>query len=293
MNFFLLITSLLGFTLTLTAQNQPVPNGDFENWKPFSFCPSIDSLEGYNIYDEFIFTEFGECPTYPIIKKSTDKYSGNYALEMKPYYDGSNYYSSGVYSSLDLFEESIQGIPFTSKPTKLTGYYKFNSGTTGDDFVISVQVSDRFGYSIGDGTIIITESTNAYTKFEILLAYASNNNNNAPSSLVIVLLVGNQTFDTANPLSKAVIDNLQFEYPTPTSTTNYSATSSINVFAANKNINFSENVSDVHVVDMTGASKMQETASTQQLNVATLKSGLYVVTYMYNDTYFSKKIVLE
>ena len=90
-----------------------------------------------------------------------------------------------------------------------------------------------------------------------------------------------------------MIDNLQFEYPTPTSNTNYSATSSINVFAANKNINFSENVSDVHVVDMTGASKMQETASTQQLNVATLKSGLYVVTYMYNDTYFSKKIVLE
>jgi hypothetical protein len=132
----LLIASIIGFSLTSSAQNQPVPNGDFENWMPFSFCPTIDSLEGYNIYDEFIFTQVGTCPTYPIVKKSTDKYSGNYALEMNPYFDGKNYSSSGVYSSIDLFEASIQGVPFASKPTKLTGYYKFNSGTTGDNLVI-------------------------------------------------------------------------------------------------------------------------------------------------------------
>jgi hypothetical protein len=44
---------------------------------------------------------------------------------------------------------------------------------------------------------------------------------------------------------------------------------------------------------MTGVNALQETASTQQVNAANLKSGLYVVTYKYNDNYFSKKIVIE
>jgi hypothetical protein len=105
--------------------------------------------------------------------------------------------------------------------------------------------------------------------------------------------MGNTYMDTADPSTKAVIDNLQFEYATPTVTTHYTSTSSINVFAANKNINFSDNVSDVHVVDMTGVNALQETASTKQLNAGNLKNGLYVVTYKYNDNYFSKKIVLE
>ena len=276
----------------LLAQNQPVPNGDFENWLPFSYCPSIDSLQGYITYDEFIFTEKNACPTYLMAKKSTDKYTGTYALELNPYFDGTKYSSSGVYSSQNMFETSIQGVPFASKPTKLTGYYKFNQGVNDDRLIISVQVSDQNGNSVGDGYLSVSTTVSNYTKFEIILENSANNTN-APKSLVIMFLIGNTIADTADPLTKLVVDDLQFVHDTPTATVNYTTTSPINVYAASKNINFSENVSDVHVVDMVGANKMQEAAPTKTLDAAALTTGMYIVTYKYNDTYFSKKVVIE
>jgi hypothetical protein len=276
----------------VTAQNQPVPNGDFENWRPFSFCPGIDSLEGYITYDEFIFIEKESCPTHLMAKKTTDKYTGTYALELNPYFDGTDYLSSGVYSSLDMFETRIQGVPFNSIPGKLTGYYKFNQGAEDDHLFISVQVSDKNGRSVGDGYLLVSETVSNYTKFEIILDN-SNNNTNAPKSLVIIFIIGNTATDTADPSTKLVIDNLQFDYNTTTNTTLYITTSPVNVFAANKTINFSEDVSDVYVVDMIGANKMQETTATKTLNAATLTAGMYIVTYKYNDAYFSKKIILE
>ena len=289
-----LLLSVTFATLSLfsIAQNQTVPNGDFEDWLPFSFCPNIDSLQGYITYDEFIFTETGSCSSHLMVKKSTDKYSGTYALELNPYYDGIDYLSSGVYSSLNLFETAIQGVPFASTPNKLTGYYKFNQGVSDDNFFISAQVSDKYGYSIADGYMLISETISTYTKFEIPLNN-SNNNTNPPKTLVITFLIGNTLYDTASPLTKLVIDNLQFEYDTPTATNNFTSTSPINVFAANKNINFSENVSDVHVVDMVGAQKIQETTNTKIVNAASLTTGMYIVTYKYNDAYFSKKVVIE
>lgn len=284
---------ILSSILNSVAQNQPVPNGDFENWTSFSYCPDIDSLEGYITYDEFIFTETGSCSAPLMAKKTTDKYTGTYALELTPYFDGTDYLASGFYSSLNMFEEKLQGVPFASKPTKLTGYYKFNSGAAGDNLFITGQISDRFGYSIGDGYFLTSESKSEYTKFEIIFDYASNDNSNPPTSLVIAIISGNSFEDSADPSTKLVIDNFEFDYSITTSTITNHTTSPINVFAANNNINFSENVSDVHVVNMIGASKIQEAASTKTLNAASLTSGLYIVTYKYNDNYFSKKIVME
>jgi hypothetical protein len=288
----LLTCSFILQALFLSAQNQPVPNGDFEDWTSFSYCQGIDSLKGYVTYDEFIFTEKGSCSSYLMAKKTTDKYTGTYALELNPYFDGTNYSSSGVYSSLNMFETAINGVPFASKPTKLTGYYKFNQGTSDDNLVISAQVSDQYGNSIGFGYLLVSQTVSNYTKFEFTLDN-TDNNSNAPKSLVITFLIGNTFADTADPLTKLVVDNLQFEYDISTSTVNYTTTSPINVYAANKSINFSENVSDIHVADMVGAQKMQEIATTKTLNAASLTTGMYIVTYKYNDTYFSKKVVIE
>jgi hypothetical protein len=172
----------------------------------------------------------------------------------------------------------------------LVGYYKFTNGGK-DTLGISVSSYSTYAGEIFNENLTISSSVLEYTKFEILINYDQKIPDN-PTNLNLKISIGNTNHQAAAS-TILYIDNLQFEYGTTTATKHYTSTSSINVFAANKNINFSDNVSDVHVVDMTGVNALQETASTKQLNAGNLKNGLYVVTYKYNDNYFSKKIVLE
>jgi hypothetical protein len=85
---FLLITTLLSFSLSSTAQNQPqIPNGDFENWHTFSPCPITDSIANFIIFDETLYNNDNSfCNTSQSIIKSTDAYSGNFAVKMTGFY---------------------------------------------------------------------------------------------------------------------------------------------------------------------------------------------------------------
>jgi len=292
----LLILPLALLALTSNAQNQPVPNGDFENWLPYKYCSIADSLADYVTIDQLALFGLEECPNYTSAVKSTDSYSGTYALELNPYFNGSYYSLSTVYSSLSGNPPKPMGVPFTDAPSKLTGYFKFNQAGN-DELTILVEILDKNGNVKGAGGFIQTSSLTNYTKFEIPITYDPQYNG-AAHALIISFSVGQPNPSTTNnPIAhqgtKMVVDNLSFDYGTTTATTNYTSTSLINVYAANRNINFSDNVSDVHVVDMTGINALQETASTKQVNAGNLKNGLYVVTYKYNDNYFSKKIVIE
>jgi hypothetical protein len=290
----LFLSAIILFLSFISNAQTPVPNGDFENWLPYKYCSIVDSLADYVTFDQLALFGFEECPNFNSAIKSTDKYSGTYALELNPYFNGIDYSLSAVYSSLSGNPPKPMGVPFTDTPSKLTGYIKFNQ-VGNDVLTILVQILDKNGNVKGAGEFIQTSSLADYTKFEIPIMYAPNG---AANALIITFTVGQPNSYTtnspkANEGTKMVVDDLTFEYGTTTSTTHYTSTSSINVFAANKNINFSDNVSDVHVVDMTGVNALQETASTKQLNAGNLKNGLYVVTYKYNDNYFSKKVVLE
>lgn len=292
---------LLTFILTtnsymLTAQNQPqLPNGDFENWASFTPCSGIDSVTNYKTYDQYHYYEHLKysvspyCPSVASTYKVTDKQHGNYALKLIPLKIATGVYEPNAFVSSDPSLFVSDALPFTGRPTKLVGYYKFTK-MGNDEAEIQISTAQSGGSPIAFGNFSITTGVSVYTKFEIPLSYFTTIN---PDILILLIRVGDFPNESGSLGTELYLDNLSFEYGSVTSTTTYQSTSSINVFAANKNINFSENVSDVHVVDMTGASKMQETANTQQLNVASLKSGLYVVTYKYNDNYFSKKIVLE
>jgi len=285
---------LLGCSLTAFSQT-PVPNGDFESWFPYDECTNTDSLAGYISFDELLFDVSSTCPSSPIAVKSTDKYSGTYALELNPYFDGSDYYLSSVYSSSH-YEQIPTGVPFTDTPSKLTGYVKFNQ--TGNDILtILVEISDKDGNNKGWGYFIQKTSLTDYTKFELPIIYDPQYTG-AATNLIVAFSVGEQQTSTnentkAHEGTKMVADNLVFEYGTTTATTNYTSASPINVFTAPKNINFSEQVSEVTVMDMVGAQKISQSNATQTINAASLNSGLYIVTYKYKDAYFSKKVVIE
>jgi hypothetical protein len=282
----LLLTSLLLATSLLSfAQTPAVPNGGFENW---STGDCGDKPTDYITYSELLKAAAGNCASPTGITKSTNKYSGTYALELKTavYTVTAGSMSIPVNSS----NSATLYAAFDARPTKLIGYTKFTKGGT-DNLTISIELIDDNDDLVADGELILSSTQSGYTKFEITLDYKTSNTNDV-SALNIDLSIGDAN-DMASSSTVALIDALSFEYGTTTSTVNYSTTSPVNVFAANKTINFSENVSDVHVVDMIGANKMQETAATKALNAASLTTGIYIVTYKYNDAYFSKKIIVE
>ena len=276
----------------LAAQNTPkFPNGNFENWAAFSPCAAIDSIANFISLDETLnHLDPSFCNTSPSIFKSIDAYSGNYAVKMTGYYHLGDGVGANQISIGNNIAENGRGIPFTGRPKKLVGYYKFTKGGS-DTLGITLSSYSTYAGEIFNEKLTITSSVLNYTRFEIILNYDVAIADN-PTNLNFTIAIGN-TNHQADASTVLYIDDLTFEYATTTSTTNYSATSPINVYAANKNINFSENVSDVHVVDMVGASKMEETTTTKTLNVASLTTGMYIVTYKYNDAYFSKKVVIE
>jgi len=281
----LLSAALVASTLTIFAQTPAVPNADFENWSTGS-CG--DKPTDYVTYSEMLKLATGNCASPSGITKSTNKYSGTYALQLTPaVYNvivGSQTFpvSSGNAAALAL--------PFDGRPTKLIGYAKFTKAGT-DTLGISIEIDDSDEGEIAYGELTLSTTQSGYTRFEITLDYNTSNTNDV-ATLLIGFGIGNED-DLASAGTVALIDGLSFEYSTTTATVNYSATSAINVYAANKTINFSENVSDVHVVDMVGASKMQEASATKTLNAASLTTGMYIVTYKYNDAYYSKKVVIE
>lgn len=265
----------------LSAQTQ-MPNADFESWEDAS-CDGEVVPAKYVSGADLINADEDVCPVSSSIIKSTNKYSGTYALQILPLTYENSPSSEGnlVYLQAD----------FTTRPSKLIGYAKFTKGGT-DTLGIDVAIGDiEDDEPVAYGELTISESQSAYTKFEITLVYNAEITSDV-STLVISFGIGNENY-AASASTSALIDGLSFEYGPVTSTVNYAKTSPVTVFAANNSIHFSEAVSDVHVVDMVGASKMQEAASTKTLHAATLTSGLYVVTYKYNDNYFSKKVVIE
>jgi len=284
--------------LLLTAQNQPqLPNGDFEIWAPFTPCPGIDSVTNFVTYDQYHYYERKKanlnpkCPSVPSTSKTTDAQHGSYALKITPLKIATNVYEPNAFASDDPTLFLPNSLPFTGRPIKLVGYYKFiKAGNDAVDIQISTTEADGSYIAFGDFTTNTTVTS--YTKFEITLDYNPATKVN-PSSLLLLVRVGDFPDQSGTQGTELYLDNLHFEYGAPTSTDNYSVKSPINVFAANKHINFSENVSDIHVIDMVGANKMQEDGSTKTLNAALLNAGMYIVTYKYKDNYFSKKVVIE
>lgn len=273
----LLSTILVAISLVSFAQTA-IPNAGFETWED-AVCEG-EAPSNYTTGADLAQQTGFPCPEATGIAKSTNKYAGTYALEITPRIALESTLNNGVF----LFEE------FTGRPSKLIGYTKFTKGGT-DTLGIAVAIgNDDDEDEIASAEVTISESQNGYTKFEIPFVYNTANTSKV-TGLAIFITIGDKK-GLASESTIALIDELSLVYA-PTATVNYKSTSSINVFASNKTINFSENVSDVHVVDMVGSSKMQEAASTKALNAASLNTGLYIVTYKYNDNYYSKKVVIE
>jgi len=295
MKVYLLVAIFTIVSLRSTCQTQ-IPNGDFENWTTFSKCSELDSLDNFLSVDQSAYYEildelnFSYCTPNPSTLKSTNEYTGTYALLMTPTpIPNSTNFTSNVVVLTTSIDLDNTGMPFTGRPTKLVGYYKFTKAGTDTVGIMLGGYSDVTSEDIFYGEFTAKTTTSAYTRFEIDLEYYSTA---SPTGLDLIITVSN-TAGNGSDGTELLIDNLVFEYNTPTSTVNYAPTSPINVYATQNNIHFSDDVSEIHIVDMIGSEKITHGSKTNAVNTSFLNTGLYIVTYKYNEAYFSKKIVLE
>ena len=140
-----------------------IPNAGFESWtngNPDGWITDNDPADGF-------------IPVTP----TDDSHSGNSAIR------------GTVTSYKGMPLNPIVGIAFTysERPTNFTGYYKFNSAGS-DSLVILVSLGSKQdnGGAGGGGSIVIKNSVNTYTKFNIPVYWVSQN---PPDSCVITFTI--------------------------------------------------------------------------------------------------------
>lgn len=141
----LLLLSLLLLALSVNAQSVALPNGDFENWN----TGINDTPLNWHIH------EYGQ------ILRTTDKHSGNYAIELVSKYDTAG---KVRWASVTLGLSSAQpGMPFTNIRDTLTGYYKCTGSDVGRAYIEVLK--DR--WAIGVDISYMFPPVDSYTYFEI------------------------------------------------------------------------------------------------------------------------------
>ncbi|MBN9483098.1 MAG: hypothetical protein BGO70_01250 [Bacteroidetes bacterium 43-93] len=158
--------------LKFTGATQQIPNGSLDSWSPVYL----------DIPADWVY--------YGTVSKTTDKYSGNYAMKLKTVKDRELSMATSYF-------------PYTPTPKKdtislLTGYYKTNSV---GNFSGSVQLKlIQNGVEVWSGHFLGNLNQSTYTNFEIAI-----DNSIAADTLVII---AESSLDAGNEM---FIDDLQFK----------------------------------------------------------------------------------
>ncbi len=148
--------------------------------------------------------------------RTTDATSGEYAVAL------SGFYSYPVMRIISGDNAETPGWGIDIKPNKLIGDYKaILLGNDCDSLKAYVDVFLTQNNSvngvrdtIGYGNVVLNETTNAYSQFEVNINYS--NNNTIPDSVIIVLAkerFGNDTPPDCLECSHVFFDNLRFTTP--------------------------------------------------------------------------------
>jgi len=274
------------FTLVLTlifsklnyAQTQ-IPNAGFENWTDSSHAV------GWNSLNEVI----GNPPIViylQSLKRTTDKYSGNYAARLQTvYYPLIQTTVPGFANlgNLDLTSQEISGgIPINAKPSRIKGWYKYNS-VSGDTMLIAAILykynsTNGISEEIGYATFMTNTSVSNYTKFEIDFTYDVN----VTPDTIDVILISSASESPKNG-SRLIVDDIELDY-TPQSVQNISSLPNISIYpnpASDyfKVLNNTSGETKVSVYNIAGQKVISTSFNAMQhkINTENFKEGVYFV----------------
>jgi hypothetical protein len=267
-------------TISISSYAQQLTSLAFEDWTNIAGCTFIDSAAQFTTIDLERYRLDGTCTSSPCVLKSTDKYAGTYAMKLIATEINGNYFSTDINLASSLGGVDV---PFTSRPVSLRGYYKFTqAGTDSIKFELSTSSSSA---KTGTATFTSKTSTTGYQYFEAPVVYTSQA---ATASVSLKIILSNAS-DNADPNSELFIDAFEFNYqPLPTSVT--SSEEVLNVYNTSNEILFSEEVTDINLFTVAGINQMNYKNSTKSVSTSSLNTGMYILTYQYNNKYYSKKI---
>jgi len=166
-----------------------IPNGNFSNWTDTSYDLPAD------------WVSFGGGTS--IVTRTTDKYRGEYALQMEngPGFGEVAQVTSGK-SNNSIGRGPSGGRPYTGTKDTLIGYYKYNNNGNGDTARIQVSITKNGNYVGGNGINLMPAET--YTYFEIPF-----NAGQAPDTLRVD--IQSSGWNYSHPGSTLIIDEIQLK----------------------------------------------------------------------------------
>lgn len=272
----LLITISVVFISICSYGQDTIPNQNFENWVT-SYHPK--NWETTNL---MLPAGITNC------SRSTNSYSGDYALFLKTIdLDGMLVPGVATVGTLELFN-TTGGIPFTSKPEALKGFYQHPS--SGDEILIGVEFF-KDGSAIGGGLWTTTDSVSNYTEFYIPITFYSNQ---TPDTLNITIVT--DQFKTG---SSVLIDGLEMEFQT----TQINETIKENTITCYPNpstgiITFNlgtQNDSNIQIYSLDGKLVKEVNTKSKSTNIDLLhcQPGIYSAIVRQGSEIMLEKIILQ
>ncbi|MBU8892720.1 MAG: PCMD domain-containing protein [Bacteroidales bacterium] len=286
---------------TLFSFSQNLPNYDFEEWEESkSFNNPIDwGTSNYSVWGIYNFNT--------VIQEELDTYSGNSSIKLETIEKNiaGEYVKIAGVITLGIFDVNLStrkaeikgGIPFTNRPSILSGYYKYS--TSGLDscimsiFLTKHNTSTKNRDTLGIG-VFTSNKQDEWSIFEAPVKYSSTE---TPDSMNIIILSSDTSiFDTGSTLfldklfidaSLSVPEKLLIPeiYVFPNPATDY--------FKINcPNISFCK----YSIIDVTGkiliSSKYH--ATEELINISNLNPGLYFIQVtIQNNIPVTKSIIIK
>ncbi|MDR0606227.1 MAG: PCMD domain-containing protein [Bacteroidales bacterium] len=228
----ILLTAFIAVAVGLKAQNDPFPDGGFENnWEKYE-NPVQGKASYWDFKDNYLLStlnpfyelsgDMGDAPLTAFREEGGDVYNGNYSLKVvsdQMTFGGTSIFLPGVAATLYInFNpvDCILGQPFTSRPTAIKGFHKYIP-VNGDSAAIDVRLKKN-GVVLGSGKQVIYSEVSTWTQFDIPINYVSNE---TPDTIVVIFASSaNYDFTSLATLlacqgqigSALYLDDIEFDY---------------------------------------------------------------------------------
>jgi Secretion system C-terminal sorting domain len=223
LNILFLVLCATLFTSKINAQNAVVPNGGFEKWT--TLAPGFPSSpEGWLSSDELAFAFSNGKTNTASISKTADKKSGTSAVVLKRdvFSDATTGAKDTVIgtmltaSLLGLFEDGTLGFPSKTRPSALTGFYKFvnpDKDTAQIAFIASkYNTTIKKTEEVGGAEFFITAPASVFTPFTVPIVYDSK----LKGIDTLGIIIACSTDEVKSLKTVLTIDDLGLTYPVGT-----------------------------------------------------------------------------
>jgi len=204
----LLLTGIITLLFSFQLIAQEIPNSSFEVWENFV---TYEDPESWTTPNE----ASSPVSIFTVTKESTDIYDGIFAARLE-----SKFIVllnvPGMITLGDLTVDYVTqdfsitgGIPFTNRPSKLKGWFKYTPVAPDACFAYAVftKFNGATSDTIGFGMFMSMETTDVWTQFEAPVTFINSEN---PDTMNILILSSSIT--AAQPGSVMLVDKLELDY---------------------------------------------------------------------------------